>query len=236
MIRWELQAVLFGVAFIIMILIGIVFYDLLIPFAISPLHFFGSIILTVFGLTLLSIQIIKGKSPPFVCEQFHSTVNDREMFPFDWNSPLLKDEPVRMMCIPTGGIDACGIHPKSTSDDPICTGPAKYLKRVGRAVIFDVNFNKKEANEYPLDMRKRLIRKYRHRWLKAPKYHGYTGRFDSSITHKNLKIEFDYSEDNKIANCLGDNIDTLLEVFEKKKEKLSPNILYKKIGETDDPN
>lgn len=239
MIRLEYQILLLGIGFILMLVLGVVLDTLfyLPPFSISPAHLFGSVIIAILAFAILFFPIAKGASPPFESNVLYSSVNDREMFFFEWTNELLQnsESTLQMVAMPLGGIDAYYIHPYSSINDPLVVFSAKYLKKKGRGFICEANLNRKDDYDFPPDIRKKLIKKYGNRFTKCQKlYLAYTGHHDCSISSKNEQIEFNYTRDNRIDNYYLEQLDEIMTLKERKEDKLKKPIILKRTGELDD--
>jgi len=241
MIRWEYQLGIFIVLFIIMLIAGIVFYKALIPFGISPIHFFGSIIITIVGVSLLFFPIARGKSPPFISNVLFASVNQREMHPFEWNNEIFKKPPqktLKMIAMPLSGIDAFRIHPYSTINDPIVVFPVKYLKKRGRGFLCEANLKRRGINYFPPDMKQKLTWRYGQRFTKCKHlYLAYTGYHDCSISSNNEQIEFEYTRDNRIDNYYLDQLEDVMTYNQRKNDRMGKGTKVVEVigrGESDD--
>jgi len=233
MLRWEGQLLLLIIAVVGILFAGIIWYDLLIPFAISPIHFFGFIILSVLSYALLSIYIIKGLSPAFVSELVHDTINYREILFMSWNNPLTDSkEPEEIAIAPLGGIDAVGIHPKSSPNSPIVIMLSKYFGQAGKSygtlgceIPIPHSMVPEEIHDFCTQMMGTRYTK-----CKGQIYIVLTSPVDNTNDVENQKAVYKFLEDNKRIRHLTNELDDMMTLDEKKKKLSKPQYYLEKAG------
>jgi len=231
--RWEYQIGAILLACIIVLALGILWYNVLIPFAISPIHFFGFIILAVLGYAMISIEIMRGQSPSFSSNAIYDSINDKEIRVIPWSNDLIADKkkPMMMAFVPLGGINFWGINPRSPSNKPFIIQPWNDLGKIGDCYRSKTNLIPHSFEQLPPDIRDFALKTYGNRILKCPMIlFGLTSYEDGSANTHNERIWFARRKDNEQVSKMENLLDWANKELERKGRSKERVVFAERMG------
>lgn len=223
--RWEYQVGVFIIAFILIIALGIYFYQSILPFSISPIHFFGSIILGMTAFGVISVELMRGNSPSFVSEAITDSINEKEIKTIPWNNDLVSEttKPAMTAFIPIGGINYWGINPSSPSNKPFVIQYWNDLQKIGESWRSKACLRPINIDAIPPDLREYGEKMYGRRFTGCPMVLiGFTSNEDGSANAHNERIWFERAKENKLITkmeYINDYTNKELDRVKKSKEK-----------------
>lgn len=231
------QLLLFTIASLIIVFLGIWFYDALIPIGMSPIHIWGAGFLIIIAFGLIFTEVLRGKSPQFINSSIYDSINEKEIKTVPWNNDLVKvkdgehQEPMMMAVIPLGGINYWSFNPDSAPDKPLVIQPAEDLQKIGlcyRSVTTLIPYN---PEEIPPDLRHFCERTLGKRFTDCKQiYFGLTSHIDGSTNPHNERLMFEKSKENTYIGQMEDQLDSVYKELRRGKKEKEKTIFVKNGG------
>jgi hypothetical protein len=232
--RWEYTLLSFIFGITVVLFLGFYFFNVLMPFLISPIHFFGFLVLVIIAFALIFVEVMRAKSPPFMSNAIYAPFNEKEIRVIPWNNELVQEngEPMDIAFVPLGGINFMGFNPESPNDQPIAICPAYDLKRNGEGLATDTNLKPKDLDEIPADLRHYGVKTFGRRLTKSPKIlYGLTSHTDGSANAHNERIMFEQTKENRQIAKLEDLLDKAYQQLERRDRTKEKTYFINRVGE-----
>lgn len=232
--RWEYQAGVFIAAFILILFLGIYFYNTILPFAISPIHFFGSVILGITGIGLISVELMRGQSPSFISEAIKDSINEKEIKIIPWNNDLVSEttKPAMTAFVPLGGINFWGINPSSPSNKAFIIQYWNDLGKVGDSYRSKACLRPIDHDAVPPDLREYGDKMFGRRFSNCPLILiGFTSFEDGSANAHNERIWFERTKENKQFKTMEKINDWTTKELERQRRAKEKTIFVEHYGE-----
>jgi hypothetical protein len=235
------QLILFTIGALIVIVLGMWFYDSLIPIGMSPIHIWGVAFLTIVAFGMIFTEVLRGKSPQFINRSIYTSINDKEIKTVPWNNDLVQikegeqPDPMMMAVIPLGGINYWSFNPDSAPDKPLVIQPYEDLQKVGSSYHSVTTLLPYSYDEVPPDLRHFCERTLGKRFTDCKTIlFGLTSHIDGSTNPHNERLMFEKSKQNTYIKQMEDERDSLYKELRRKNKEKEKTIFVKNSGTISD--
>lgn len=237
--RAEIKYLLYLIGLIVIILLGLVFPQYVVP--VPAFWPFGFGFIAILFIADISIEVWRGKSPHVVTNVGHWSINttkDIHRIPWHDDYVSIKDEHNRTLGSMTvmfpGGVDYWGISIKSGAEYPVFIFPSIYEEREETCIHVLANLQRYEYDELSPYLRYVLSRFKRRIGKRTTIYFGATSHMDGTSVPKNLKIELKERTDNKEITNLEKKLDRLYKEYNREDRRKEKHIFVREKGNVEE--
>jgi len=240
--KFEYLAGVYVLGFLVVILVSVYTADLLYFTRIPAVAPFGMGMMAFFIIMGAILIIWEWKSPQFICNKGHFSINaTKDIIPIPWQVEVKDDEAsdiilqTHLMFL-TGGTDYGGFSIHSRADKPAFIGPGIYIEKIGTNFVSRIIYELTEKRRTPLNVNNFVTNEFPKRitekadgTMATDLYYGVVAHVDGTATPKNLSELLKQKYVNRELSFLSDREVRLYDAVEKDKKSKTPRIL---VGKT----
>lgn len=234
-LRSDLKYLLYLVGLIVVIILGLVFPQFIVP--VPAFWPFGMGFIAVLFIADISIEVWRGKSPHVISNVGHYSINStKDIHRIPWHNDYVtvKDEHNitlgNITIMFPGGIDYWGISMKSSAEYPVFIFPSYCEESEGTCTHVLANLQPYKITQlspyiqYVLSRFKRRINK------RTPIYYGITSHMNATAIPTNIKIELKEKKDNELISSFENINNKLYDQLDKQEKRKIKNIFVREKG------
>jgi len=229
---------LYIIGAIFVVILGIIFPQYYIK--LSGFYPFGFAFIIILIMGDLFVDILQGKSPHVITragDTGYWSINRKDILYIPWyknnggNKKLIGE----MVIMFVGGVDYWGINPKSNCEYPVLIFPSIYLKKIGLCYEVDCNMRRFKFSELPPTIRHYLNYKWGNRIKESTSiYFGATSIKDGTATPENDNLLEKMRTENEYVSKIEEINGNLYKELKKYDERKAKQYFIKEAGNVEE--